>query len=612
MTTQPVVREAGSRERGKAVAIGALHRRKELFGALAGAFATAAAVAAVWVFGGNLSRASAVALQTHGKPVAGLLSDLRASSVGHPFAGDRPLLATVFPADPRRNTLTFRFDLARAATVTLEIAPAGHKLARPVYQLTRWLAAGDRILRWRVAATIKPRSYLSELDIQAGDRVEHLGARSWNQAHSATTRLAPVIRVLGIAAGFAVAGTYPDRGVALTVSADEPRLFLQWFRFAGPPAARTSGDRLAGTPVGAAWTLGWRKFRNRPRRLLLTTGDWPSALYFLRLSGPDGTLDFAPLVVWPRRPGASAGVAVVVPTNTWQAYNFDDENGDGFGDTWYAGWLQPQVTTGRPYLHRGVPLHFAEFDAPALRWLAARLPKGSEMLSDGALERLSGSQLRASYRLLVFEGHEEYVSDHVYHALARYRDLGGHIIFLSANNIFWRIVRRGQSFRRTAQWRDVVRPEAALVGAQYRASNSERLLAPFHVEGVKTLPWLFAGCGLDDGDRFGDYGVEVDSMTVASPPGTRVAATIPGIYGRGINAQMTYYERPSGAEVFDAGALDFGGSLETVSAASCMTANLIAHLRLPGRRPKTQAPTRASAAHLPLRKLLPDALANMD
>jgi hypothetical protein len=75
---------------------------------------------------------------------------------------------------------------------------------------------------------------------------------------------------------------------------------------------------------------------------------------------------------------------------------------------------------------------------------------------------------------------------------------------------------------------------------------------------------------------------------------------------------MTYYERPSGAEVFDAGALDFGGSLETVSAASCMTANLIAHLRLPGRRPKTQAPTRASVAHLPLRKLLPDALANMD
>ena len=59
MTTQPVVREAGSRERGQAVAIGAFHRRKELFGALAGAFATAAAVAAVWVVGGNLSRASA-------------------------------------------------------------------------------------------------------------------------------------------------------------------------------------------------------------------------------------------------------------------------------------------------------------------------------------------------------------------------------------------------------------------------------------------------------------------------------------------------------------------------------------------------------------------------
>jgi hypothetical protein len=237
------------------------------------------------------------------------------------------------------------------------------------------------------------------------------------------------------------------------------------------------------------------------------------------------------------------------------------------------------VITGRPYLNHGLPLHFAEFDAPALRWLAARLPNGMETISDDALERLSGSQLRASYRLLVFEGHEEYASDHVYRALARYRDLGGHIIFLSSNNIFWRIVGRGQSFRRTAEWRDLRRPEAALVGAQYRASNSERLLAPFRVEGVETLPWLFAGCDLHDGDRFGDYGVEIDAMTAASPPGTLVAATMPGIYGPGINAQMTYYEQRSGAEVFDAGVLDFGGSLETVPAASCITANLIAHMR---------------------------------
>ena len=41
-------------------------------------------------------------------------------------------------------------------------------------------------------------------------------------------------------------------------------------------------------------------------------------------------------------PGASR-VAAVLPTNTWQAYNLYDADGDGWGDTWYAGGLPPVV-----------------------------------------------------------------------------------------------------------------------------------------------------------------------------------------------------------------------------------------------------------------------------
>ena len=40
-------------------------------------------------------------------------------------------------------------------------------------------------------------------------------------------------------------------------------------------------------------------------------------------------------------------VAVVVPTNTWQAYNFRDADGDGWGDTWYQGG-SPPVRLDRP------------------------------------------------------------------------------------------------------------------------------------------------------------------------------------------------------------------------------------------------------------------------
>jgi hypothetical protein len=36
---------------------------------------------------------------------------------------------------------------------------------------------------------------------------------------------------------------------------------------------------------------------------------------------------------------------------------------------------------------------------------------------------------------------------------------------------------------------------------------------------------------------------------------------IPDLFGAGVTAQMTYYESPTGARVFNAGALDFGGSV---------------------------------------------------
>jgi len=43
---------------------------------------------------------------------------------------------------------------------------------------------------------------------------------------------------------------------------------------------------------------------------------------------------------------------------------------------------------------------------------------------------------------------------------------GGNLMFLSANNFFWQVARRGDALERTRRWRDLVRPEAALVGVQ--------------------------------------------------------------------------------------------------------------------------------------------------
>jgi hypothetical protein len=103
---------------------------------------------------------------------------------------------------------------------------------------------------------------------------------------------------------------------------------------------------------------------------------------------------------------------------------------------------------------------------------------------------------------------------------------------------------------------------------------------PYTVTGAKLARWLFAGSGLGNGSRFGNYGIEVDAPTSASPPGTHTLATIPNIFGPGQTACMTYYETDAGAKVFDASVMNFGGSAMWPQVSPLM-ANLWAKLSKP-------------------------------
>jgi len=74
----------------------------------------------------------------------------------------------------------------------------------------------------------------------------------------------------------------------------------------------------------------------------------------------------------------------------------------------------------------------------------------------------------------------------------------------------------------------------------------------------------------------GYYGIEIDGTTPASPPGTVVVATIPNIFP-GETADMTYYTTAAGAEVFDAGTINFGGAAGNPYVAK-MLVNLWTHM----------------------------------
>src|SRR4029077_2819721 len=228
---------------------------------------------------------------------------------------------------------------------------------------------------------------------------------------------------------------------------------------------------------------------------------------------------------------------------SWQAYNFYDANKDGRPDSWYADARRHSVVLGRPYAGNGKPPHYRTQQRGFLRFLV-HSGKHVDYLSDEDLERFaSGDDLARLYDLIVFSGHEEYVTTQIYDVTQRYRDLGGNLAFLSADNFFWRVDRDGRRLWRIRLWSQLGRPEAQLIGVQYRGNDRGGHVAPYVVTNAEAAPWLFHGLGAVDRAalRSARYGIESDMTGPFSPPGTTVLATVsPGLGDGTILGQMTY------------------------------------------------------------------------
>lgn len=502
------------------------------------------------------------------------------------FQGDTKLLTTVSPnGDGFRDAAYIRFGLREGATVTMDVTRTVKvPQAQPVYTLTQTFGRGPHTMVWKPSAALNPRTYLIRLT--AVDRRGYklvYGAPSAKLAARKSYPHGPVVRLQGIDAGFSRPNYYPGELASIHIATDEPTLAYQVFQ-AGPEKYVVYADnQFGGVPVGDPGTLDWHKWRNEQHSITFRIPQLASGLYYVQFGGPDGRIGYAPFVVRPLLLGATSRVCVVLPTNSWQAYNFEDVDGNGYGDTWYAGPPNRTVDLGRTYIARGVPPRYYRYDLPFLHWLYWGHHE-VEFISDSDFDEISGEQLASAYDLVVFEGHEEYVKTHEYDVVQRYRDLGGNLMFLSANNFFWRVDQTGRLLHKVAQWRQIGRPESAVIGVQYTANDDGRRRAPYVVQNAEAAPWLWADTGLGDGSTFGGevggFGIEIDGTTPASPPGTLVLAQITDLLGPGKTAQMTYYETPQGAKVFAAGALNFMGSV-TIWPMKQLMNNLWSHLSSP-------------------------------
>jgi hypothetical protein len=168
--------------------------------------------------------------------------------------------------------------------------------------------------------------------------------------------------------------------------------------------------RTGGVAVAPAVQLSWPTRGSTVHYVQISAaGVAESGLYFLRVTSADGRVGYAPLILRPRTLGEHK-VAVVLSTNTWQAYNFSTPTATAGATAGTSGGANPTVDLTRPYLDFGVPVPLPQL-GPELHLVAEPHRQAGRLPHDDDLERVaSGDALRRAYDLVVFPGHEEYVS----------------------------------------------------------------------------------------------------------------------------------------------------------------------------------------------------------
>src|SRR5919204_4179386 len=131
-----------------------------------------------------------------------------------------------------------------------------------------------------------------------------------------------------VEAAFPLESYGPNSVARLVISDRARRVSIQILRVGPEEGPIWGNDTMTGVPMTKKHAIG----RVVGRRVVnVRVGDWPSGVYFVRLTAPRGRVGYAPFVLRPGHLGENP-IAVVMPTETWQAYNHRDDDGDGTAD----------------------------------------------------------------------------------------------------------------------------------------------------------------------------------------------------------------------------------------------------------------------------------------
>lgn len=208
-------------------------------------------------------------------------------------------------------------------------------------------------------------------------------------------------------------------------------------RFAGNTLSATIFDQKSEKAITATATLATT---NGVAQYTIPA-NVPAGMYRLRIN-KSGEYRLLPLVV---HKGAIATTTskylVIIPSITWQAYNSQDQNGDGSCDNWYctgSGASSPApIKAVGPYQSlTGLTKYGTDKDWPYnsrfMEWFAPYVPQ-SQFVSDVEAAKISQAEMN-KYKVIVFPGHTEYTPQALFDKTLEYKRKGGKLLFLAPNN----------------------------------------------------------------------------------------------------------------------------------------------------------------------------------
>src|SRR5439155_512420 len=230
---------------------------------------------------------------------------------------------------PQVGVLTIEGQLASPRRVGVRIVNIGGRAlgwidtpsvrtAQTISTETLHLRAGRQAIVWAPPASTPPRTYL--LGLTATDAAGNSRTYGAETAYVRRYLPAPVVRVLGIDAAFGQPSYAPGQLAVISIATDAPSFTFQVFRVGGELVPTYLDSEMSGLPVTQVQRISWLLHRDGPRSIRLHVGAWRTGLYYAELRAPDGRVGYAPFVVRPSLLGFQSRVAVVMPTNTWQAY----------------------------------------------------------------------------------------------------------------------------------------------------------------------------------------------------------------------------------------------------------------------------------------------------